>query len=106
MPALLFLFVFLAGIWLNRTGRPPKMGISTVDKLIGRRGAGAILRGVPPQEQHTVLGDAHATEGRLFSGGCALVPVRQPVKVGYPETDRLLSGTWDEISVHSMLARR
>ena len=31
---LLFLFVFLSGIWLSRTGRPLNVGISTVHKLI------------------------------------------------------------------------
>jgi hypothetical protein len=31
---LLFLFVFLSGIWLSRRGRPLKVGISTVHKLI------------------------------------------------------------------------
>ena len=31
---LFFLFVFLSGIWLSRTGRPLNVGISTVHKLI------------------------------------------------------------------------
>jgi hypothetical protein len=31
---LLFLFVFLSGIWLSRTGRPLNVGISTAHKLI------------------------------------------------------------------------
>jgi hypothetical protein len=32
---LFFLFIFLSGIWLSRTGRPLNVGISTVHKLIG-----------------------------------------------------------------------
>jgi uncharacterized membrane protein YhiD involved in acid resistance len=31
---LFFLLVFLAGIWLSRSGRPLNMGLSTVHKLI------------------------------------------------------------------------
>ena len=31
---LFFLFIFLSGIWLSRSGRPLKVGISTVHKLI------------------------------------------------------------------------
>lgn len=31
---LFFLFIFLSGIWLSRTGRPLNVGISTVHKLI------------------------------------------------------------------------
>jgi hypothetical protein len=31
---LLFLFVFLSGIWLSRAGRPLNVGISTLHKLI------------------------------------------------------------------------
>jgi hypothetical protein len=31
---LFFLFVFLSGIWLSRTGRPLNVGISTLHKLI------------------------------------------------------------------------
>jgi hypothetical protein len=30
-----FLFIFLSGIWLSRTGRPLNVGISTIHKLIG-----------------------------------------------------------------------
>jgi hypothetical protein len=29
-----FLFIFLSGIWLSRTGRPLNVGISTIHKLI------------------------------------------------------------------------
>jgi hypothetical protein len=32
---LFFVFVFLSGIWLSRTGRPLNVGISTIHKLIG-----------------------------------------------------------------------
>ena len=32
---LAFLFIFLSGIWLSRSGRPLKVGISTIHKLIG-----------------------------------------------------------------------
>ena len=32
---LFFLFIFLSGIWLSRTGRPLNVAISTVHKLIG-----------------------------------------------------------------------
>jgi hypothetical protein len=32
---LLFVFIFLSGIWLSRTGRPLNVGISTIHKLIG-----------------------------------------------------------------------
>ncbi len=31
---LFFLFIFLSGIWLSRTGRPLNVGISTIHKLI------------------------------------------------------------------------
>jgi uncharacterized membrane protein YhiD involved in acid resistance len=30
-----FLFIFLSGIWLSRSGRPLNVGISTIHKLIG-----------------------------------------------------------------------
>jgi uncharacterized membrane protein YhiD involved in acid resistance len=39
---LFFLFIFLSGIWLSRTGRPLNVGISTVHKLISLA-AGAFL---------------------------------------------------------------
>jgi hypothetical protein len=39
---LLFLFIFLSGIWLSRAGRPLNVGLSTVHKLIGLA-AGVLL---------------------------------------------------------------
>jgi hypothetical protein len=35
---LFFLFIFLSGIWLSRTGRPLNVGISTAHKLISLAG--------------------------------------------------------------------
>ena len=35
---LFFLFMFLSGIWLSRTGRPLNVGISTAHKLISLTG--------------------------------------------------------------------
>lgn len=32
--ALFFLFIFLSGLWLSRSGRPLKTGIATVHKLV------------------------------------------------------------------------
>ena len=34
-PGLFFLFIFLSGFWLSRTGKPYSMFISTIHKLIG-----------------------------------------------------------------------
>jgi hypothetical protein len=31
---LLFLFIFLSGLWLSRSGRPLKTGISTIHKVV------------------------------------------------------------------------
>ena len=50
---LFFLFIFLSGIWLSRAGRPLKVGISTIHKLISL--ATGILLLVTVHQRNSVL---------------------------------------------------
>jgi hypothetical protein len=48
-----FVFIFLSGIWLSRTGRPLHVGLSTIHKLISL-GAGIFLLTILHQRSRVV----------------------------------------------------
>jgi hypothetical protein len=87
---LLFLFMFLSGLWLSRTGRPLNVGISTVHKLISL--AGGIFLLVTIYQRNRVI-PLNATEwiaivvtglcfvGTVASGGFLSSEEPMPVAV-------------------------
>lgn len=73
-----FLFVFLSGIWLSKTGRPLNVGISTVHKLVSLAAGIFFLltiiqrnRMVPlgSTEWIVILSSGLCTLGTVASGG-------------------------------------
>lgn len=87
---LFFVFIFLSGIWLSRTGRPLNVGISTVHKLIGLAAGVFLLATIYQRNQVVPLG---ATEwvaivvtglcflGTVASGGFLSSDKPMPVAV-------------------------
>ena len=71
---LFFLFIFLSGIWLSRTGRPLNVGISTIHKLIALAAGVFLLVTIYQRNRLVPLG---ATEwiAIVVTGLCFLVVV-------------------------------
>ena len=71
---LFFLFIFLSGIWLSRTGRPLNVGISTIHKLVGLAAGTFLLVTIHQRNRLVPLG---ATEwiAIVVTGLCFLVVV-------------------------------
>jgi uncharacterized protein YneF (UPF0154 family) len=68
---LFFLFIFLSGIWLSRTGRPLNVAISTVHKLIGLA-AGVFLLLTVTQQSRIVPLNATEWIAIVVTGLCFL----------------------------------
>jgi uncharacterized protein YneF (UPF0154 family) len=68
---LFFLFIFLSGIWLSRTGRPLNVAISTVHKLIGLA-AGVFLLVTVTQQSRIVPLSATEWIAIVVTGLCFL----------------------------------
>jgi hypothetical protein len=68
---LFFLFIFLSGIWLSRTGRPLNVAISTVHKLIGLA-AGVFLLLTVTQQSRIVPLSATEWIAIVVTGLCFL----------------------------------
>jgi hypothetical protein len=68
---LFFVFVFLSGIWLSRTGRPLNVGISTVHKLVGLA-AGILLLVTIHQRNRVVSLNAAQWIAIVATGLCFL----------------------------------
>jgi uncharacterized integral membrane protein len=68
---LFFLFIFLSGIWLSRTGRPLNVGISTVHKLISLA-AGIFLLVIITQRSRLVPLSLTKWIAIVFNGLCFL----------------------------------
>jgi uncharacterized protein YneF (UPF0154 family) len=68
---LFFLFIFLSGIWLSRTGRPLNVGISTLHKLISL-GAGIYLLATIRQQSRVVPLSATEWIAIVVTGLCFL----------------------------------
>ena len=75
---LLFLFVLLTGIWLSRSGRPLKVGISTVHKLVSLAAGIYVIVTISQRSRMVPLGAAEwiaivvtglCTLGTVASGG-------------------------------------
>ena len=69
---LLFLFVFVSGIWLSRTGRPLNVALSTVHKLISLAAGSYLLVTVYQRHQQVPLDSVEwlviAVTGLCFLG--------------------------------------
>jgi hypothetical protein len=68
---LFFLFIFLSGIWLSRTGRPLNVGISTLHKLISLA-AGIYLLATIRQQSRMVPLSATEWIAIVVTGLCFL----------------------------------
>ena len=68
---LLFLFVFLSGIWLSRTGRPLNVGISTLHKLVSLAAGIYLLVTIFQRNRLIPLGAAEWT-AIVVTGVCTL----------------------------------
>ncbi len=71
---LFFLFIFLSGIWLSRTGRPLNVGISTLHKLISLA-AGVFLLVTIHQRNQAISLNATEWIAIVVTGLCFLVTV-------------------------------
>jgi hypothetical protein len=71
---LFFLFIFLSGIWLSRTGRPLNVGISTVHKLISLA-AGVFLLVTIHQRNRVIPLSTTEWIAIMATGLCFLVTV-------------------------------
>ncbi len=71
---LFFLFIFLSGIWLSRTGRPLNVGISTLHKLISLS-AGVFLLVTIHQRNQAISLNATEWIAIVVTGLCFLVTV-------------------------------
>jgi uncharacterized membrane protein YhiD involved in acid resistance len=87
---LLFLFIFLSGIWLSRAGRPLNVAISTLHKLISLAAGVTLLvtvyqrnRTVPlsPTEWIAIVVTGLCFLGNVVSGGLLTSEKPMPVVV-------------------------